>query len=204
MIKSFFISFIVLLVAHSSFSQNNNIELEIVKLNFNTKYSNRYIKYASLKYNRYINQNFLLGINLSPKIFNYKYAFWSANGYDSLGLNTITKSGNIHFATLSISYFKTLSRFDFFLNSGLATAWSRDFYMTELVLAPPPPFGEGDVIWLDGNWKRTLYFGVPFGIKIGYPIFKNKLSINGNLNYTKYLKNFPSTYSYGLSINYKF
>lgn len=198
--------FVIILVflTSSSFAQSNSIEVEISKLYFNTKHSNKHIKYATLKYQRIISRNIKIGLELSPKTFNYKHAFWSAHGYDSLGLNSITKSDNIHFATVTLSYFKSLSIFTFSLHSGLSTALSNNFYMTELVLAPAPPFGEGDIIWLDGYWKRDLYFGIPIGLKFCYPIYKNKVTINAHANYTKFTKEFPSTYSFGISVGYKF
>ncbi|MBK7691797.1 MAG: hypothetical protein IPK62_09370 [Bacteroidetes bacterium] len=203
----FLLSFIIII--NHTFAQKNEIAIGFTVLTVSNKNiieAANPFKFISINYNRILNRHLGITLNIMPDLINGNRTSMTVRSMlDSNSLYHICeRDGNLHFLNLQLYLIYKIKHISIMPMLGFTVVRTNDYYLTELVLAPPPPLGEGDIIWLDGYWKKKLYFGLPIGMAIGYPIYKNKVTINGTASYTKFIKDFPSTFSFGLSVGYRF
>ena len=128
-------------------SQNNELGVDFSILRVYDKNiieASNPFKFISIKYKRGINQYIGLCFEFKPDIINGNRTSMTVRSMlDSNSLNKICeRDGNLHIFNLSIYYKHKFKSLTFLPNVGLGGIKTNDYYLTELVLAPPPLWGK--------------------------------------------------------------
>ncbi len=92
------------------------------------------------------------------------------------------------------------------LSAGLAASFTSgdNIYKTKLVLAPPPPYGQGDIIDIAYEVRRESYWGGVADIRYDFIFWKNRINIGADLATRLYSGDFPFSLQYGIHAGFNF
>lgn len=208
MLKRYFISLCLLIFAVTAAAQRNRIEIGrngyrfydvLDQLNFRTS------SMLSIRCKRSMNDKMSIFAGYSVAPVNAWLLVTENSMTDINSIGKIESRKRYHFFDVGANYslFKIMKHV---VSIGIATSFTfgKNIYKTKLILAPPPPVGQGDIIDIGYDIRNERYWGGLADARYDFTFWKNKINVGADFAARLYAGGFPFSLNYGFHAGFNF
>lgn len=208
MLKKYIISLFLFASATAATAQKNRIEIGRNGYKFYAVLDQLGLRQASMvsvKYKRSITERMGIFAGYAVAPVNAWLLVTENSMSDINSVGKIESRKRYHFFDAGLNY-SLLKMKRHTLSAGLAASFTfgDNIYKTKLVLAPPPPYGQGDIIDIAYDIRKEYYWGAVTDIRYDFTFWKNRINAGADLAARIYSGGFPFSLNYGIHVGFNF